>query len=132
MKRLPLPETSDLPWFPDFIRRLDTEFLHFLFSTFPVYRPAAPLLGNALRHTGSYEILDLCSGTAGPLPPLKQQIEAVCGFTVNITLSDKYPPRGSRSGGAGTGIHYCPENSLILAVHPAFVIIDISLWFFLC
>ena len=43
----------------------------------------------------------------------------------------RYEPldtRGAVGERCHSGIHYCPEYSLILAVHPAFVIIDISLF----
>lgn len=93
MRRLQLLETSDIPWFPAAIRRFETEFLSFLFSTFRVYHPAVPLLKEAMVAVGSDQILDLCSGSGGPLPGIKQLLERKYSLRVKIVLSDKFPRR---------------------------------------
>jgi len=93
VRRLQLLETSDIPWFPAAIRRFETEFLSFLFSTFRVYHPAVPLLKEAMVAVGSDQILDLCSGSGGPLPGIKQLLERKYSLRIKIVLSDKFPRR---------------------------------------
>jgi hypothetical protein len=64
-------EFSDQAWLPRMLRRFLTDLLEFQASTFHLYEEAIPKLNEALRRAGSREILDLCSGSGGPLLRLK-------------------------------------------------------------
>lgn len=81
-------EFADQPWLPRLFRDLLTELLHYQLDTYRTYWPIIPKLNEALRRSQSTEILDLCSGSGGPLLYLRPYVRAV-----RFTLSDKYPNR---------------------------------------
>jgi hypothetical protein len=89
--RLHLFEFEDLPWFPDVIRRCQTDYLHFVISTFEIYKPAVQLAKEVIEKTGTGEILDLCSGGGGGTDEFQKNLEAAAGKQIKLTLSDKYP-----------------------------------------
>jgi|tagenome__1003787_1003787.scaffolds.fasta_scaffold20830535_2 hypothetical protein len=90
MRRFHLFELEDQPWFPGIVRDLATDYLHFIEMRFALHRSIVPRLAEALRATGSREIVDLCSGGAGPIPLLLEDLERE-GITVRATLTDWYP-----------------------------------------
>lgn len=90
MRRRQLFELEDLPWFPAIIRDLATDYLHFIESWVEFHRPVVPLIADALRATGTNHIVDLCSGGAGPVPPLLVALDAE-GTAVTATLTDLFP-----------------------------------------
>lgn len=90
MQRQHLFELEDLPWFPSTIRDLATDYLHFIESWVSLDRAVAPLLADAMRITGTNQIVDLCSGGAGPVPSLLAQLDAE-GVTATATLTDLFP-----------------------------------------
>jgi hypothetical protein len=79
-------EFSDQAWLPRTLRRFLTDLLEFQASTFHLYEEAIPKLNEALRRAGSREILDLCSGSGGPLLRLKSRLSVE-----RVTLSDRFP-----------------------------------------
>jgi len=79
-------EFSDQSWCPRWLRRFLTELLEFQARTFHIYDAAIPKLNEALQRTGRREILDLCSGSGGPLLDLKPHLRAE-----RVTLSDRFP-----------------------------------------
>ena len=88
--RLHLFELEDQPWFPAAIRDLATDYLHFMETTFAMHRPVVPLLADALRATKADHVVDLCSGGAGPVPPLQRALAAE-GLAIRFTLTDRFP-----------------------------------------
>ena len=90
MRRFQLFELEDQPWFPNVVRDLATDYLHFIETKFALHRAIVPVLADALRRTGSAQLVDLCSGGAGPIPSLVQDL-ADAGVTVRATLTDRYP-----------------------------------------
>ena len=90
MRRLHLFELEDQPWFPAVVRDLATDYLHFIETRLALHRSIAPVLAAALRRTGSSNLVDLCSGGAGPIPSLLKDLDAE-GVTVRATLTDLYP-----------------------------------------
>jgi hypothetical protein len=80
-------EFSDQAWLPGPIRRCFTELLQFQASTYRIFDAAIPKLNQALRRSQSREILDLCSGSGGPLLDLVPHLRAE-----RFTLSDRFPP----------------------------------------
>ena len=69
------------------------------------YGTVVSRLGRALTATGSQEILDLCSGGAGPVIAIRDAL-AADGCQLPVTLTDKFPNRAAfeyarqRSGGS--------------------------------
>lgn len=88
--RLHCFELEDQPWFPAVIRDLATDYLHFMETTFGPHRPVVALLSDALRATGSHQVVDLCSGGSGPILALQQELAAE-GLDVRFTLTDRFP-----------------------------------------
>ena len=92
MKRIHLFEFTDLPWYPDLFRRFQTDYLQLVASLGSGHKYLIPLFKRAMQSTHTNEIVDLCSGGAGPWIHLAEQL-AQAGLPVNITLTDKYPHR---------------------------------------
>ena len=85
-------ELEDQTWFPKAIRDAGTDFMRFVAEVAKLYGSVVPRLGRALTATGSQEILDLCSGGAGPVISIRDAL-AASGCTVPVTLTDKFPNR---------------------------------------
>ncbi len=91
--RLHLFEFEDFGWFPDFLRRGQTDYLHFVIKSAGIYKPAAPLVKELVEISGCDEILDLCSGGGGGIDVFQRDLEELNGRNIKITISDKYPNR---------------------------------------
>ncbi len=91
MKRYHLFEFCDLPWLPPFLRSLTPTFLEAAFRLLGSYSVAISPLADALRATGSRELIDLGSGGAGPLPLLLDGLAKQEGLLVRAKMSDKFP-----------------------------------------
>ncbi len=90
MKRIHLFEFTDLPWYPDVFRRLQTDYLQFVASLGSGHKYLIPLFKRAMQSIHTNEIVDLCSGGMGPWVHLAKQLEQN-GLPAKITLTDKYP-----------------------------------------
>ena len=90
MKRLHLIEIHDQDWCPRTVRDGETDYLQFVIATTKPYAAMVPILAAALHRTGAREVLDLCSGAAGPWLWL-QPVLAEQGVSVSVCLTDKYP-----------------------------------------
>jgi hypothetical protein len=90
MKRFHLFEIHDQEWCPRAIRDAETDYLQFVIAKTKPYAAMVPILATALKRNGTRQILDLCSGAAGPWlwlrPVLVKQ-----GLNVSVCLTDKYP-----------------------------------------
>lgn len=86
--RIRLFEFEDQPWFPDMLRRSMTDYLRVLFDHLNMYAPVAPLLARNMKDRGDETLLDLCSGSGGPLGRLCRSQELQ---HIRILLSDKFP-----------------------------------------
>lgn len=86
------------------MRDLATDYLVFMETTFGLHRPVVALLGEALRTTRSPEVVDLCSGGAGPVLLLQKALAAE-GIDVRFTLTDLFPnlPAFQRAKTASSG-----------------------------
>jgi hypothetical protein len=94
LPRSQLFEWEDLEWFPHAIRDLALDYLGFLEVRFALYEPVLPLLRRMLEHTGTLEVVDLCSGRGGMVLAL---YEAFASDEINVefTLTDKFPNLGA-------------------------------------
>lgn len=66
MKRLQLIEIGDQNWLPTIIRDSLTDYLQFVINLMQPYSPIAAQLRHALNVTADRQVIDLCSGGAGP------------------------------------------------------------------
>lgn len=90
MGRLHLVELEDLAWFPATLRDAGTAYLDVAARVTKQLEPLAPKLREALARAGSTEIIDLCSGSGGPVALLVERLAAE-GLEVRATLTDLYP-----------------------------------------
>jgi hypothetical protein len=90
MKRLHLIEIEDQDWCPRTIRDAATDYLKFCLAATKPYAATVPILTTALQRTGTQQVLDLCSGAAGPWPWLHPLLTEK-GMDVSVCLTDKYP-----------------------------------------
>ena len=92
MKRIHLFEFEDFPWFPDWIRRLMTRYIvavHRLLGTAP---ELAGLVKKALPYSPVPHIIDLCSGSGGPMPEVVAHLQAGGDHAdLSLSLTDLYP-----------------------------------------
>jgi hypothetical protein len=90
MKRIHLFEFTDLSWYPQIFRRIQTDYLQFVATLGSGHKNLIPLFTKAMQHAGTTEIVDLCSGGTGPWMRLQEQFKQA-GLFVSIKLTDKYP-----------------------------------------
>jgi len=88
--RVHLFEFTDLTWYPDVFRRMQTDYLQFAASMGTGHSYLVPLFRRALTHARTSQIVDLCSGGGGPWLHLVDQL-AGAGMDVNVILTDLYP-----------------------------------------
>lgn len=106
MPRIHLFEFTDLPWYPDVFRRMQTDYLQFAASMGTGHKYLIPLFRKALAHARTNRIVDLCSGGGGPWLHLADQL-AEAGLDVSVTLTDLYPhPESVRV--TGSRVNYQP------------------------
>ena len=91
MGRVHLFEFEDLPRCPALWRRGITDLLHHQLSRYGLYRPIAGRLAALMRETQQDRLLDLCSGSAGPVVTLLPALSAAAGRPIEVTLSDRFP-----------------------------------------
>ena len=115
MARLHLFEWEDQPWFPRALRDFITD--HLVVHMSRAFAPAVPTLADAMRTTGETAIVDLCSGSGGPLPALLPALRERVGASVTVTLTDLYPntdamERLRRDSGGAIGYRGEPTSAL--------------------
>lgn len=97
-------EFGDQPWLPNVLREGETVYLAASYRMLPLARAWADRLLDALQPRGPVSIVDLCSGSGGPLKQVVEELTAR-GYSVDVTLSDLYPPARSTPHPA---IHWHP------------------------
>jgi hypothetical protein len=90
MRRVHAVELEDQAWFPAVFRDAGTAYLRLAadLAGQPAYM--APKLAQVLRVTGVRRVIDLCSGGAGPIPALIEQLNQA-GLETTAVLTDLYP-----------------------------------------
>jgi hypothetical protein len=115
MARLHLIELEDQAWFPAPIRDGGTDFLGITQELGHPFANAAPLLARALERSGTTQVVDLCSGGAGPWLPMRRSLQAQ-GCELPVLLTDLHPNQAAfaraqaRSQGAIRG-HPAPVDA---------------------
>ncbi len=100
-RRIYLFEFTDLSWYPETLRRMQTDYLAFVASLGYAHKYIFPLLQKALHQAGTDEIVDLCSGGTGPWLRLAELFR-LSGQPVRITLTDRHPYPAAAKQWAGT------------------------------
>lgn len=92
MKRIHLFEFEDLPWFPNDIRICMTRLIMVMHKKFGTSQDMARLLADLIKHTKTTKIIDLCSGSGGPMLDTIQLLRNQYNVKdVELVLSDLYP-----------------------------------------
>lgn len=91
MKRKHLFEFNDLGWVPAFLRNMETDFLRYYSTKFNPYAPMIPKLKRVLESLNCRDIIDMCSGGAGPTLLIQEQLRTREDYQVTVTLTDKFP-----------------------------------------
>ena len=101
MNRLHLVELEDLPWFPAILRDGGTAYLELAVRVSGQAKLLVPKLAEALALAGTDQIVDLCSGSGGPVRIIADELHAQ-GRPITVTLTDRFPnPRAYAHAAAG-------------------------------
>ena len=90
MRHLHLFEFGDQPWFPQVLRDAETAYLAVGYRLLPLARLWAERISTVLVPGEHAEIVDLCSGSGGPMPLIIEKLEAR-GHDTRAMLTDLYP-----------------------------------------
>ena len=103
LPRLQLFEFHDMAWFPDTLRLGTTESLRVLAEMVGLAETVAPLVRQTLQQTGTQNIVDLCSGSCGPLVALAKRLE-VESRRIDVVATDRFPsPAAFRQASEASG-----------------------------
>jgi len=109
--RFHLFEIEDFSWFPAIWRDLMTDYLRFLQEKLGVYDPAIELLRDLRTRGHANTIIDLCSGSGGPLLKIIDKLKQV-ERPISVTLTDKFPPSTAvlwKKAGTDSNIAYLDQ-----------------------
>lgn len=84
-------EFIDQAWFPKLFRRLITDLLQHELMAFDVYTPIVPKIKEVMQRLNCRQIIDLCSGSTGPLLRIQKILSEQENYPVSVILTDKYP-----------------------------------------
>ena len=90
-KRMHLFEFMDQTWFPKLFRGFITDLIEYQLTAFNVYAPIVPKIKEAMQKLNCRQIIDLCSGSTGPLLRIQEILSDQENYPVSVTLTDKYP-----------------------------------------
>ncbi len=90
MKRVQLFEFEDFSWFPTHIRNSMTNLIVVLHKMMGIPPVLGKLIQETLKETRENHIIDLGSGSGGPMPLVHETLRSN-GTPVTITLTDKHP-----------------------------------------
>jgi hypothetical protein len=106
MRRYHLFEFLDQSWLPQSLRIAMTEYLSAAYRITPFPKLWAQRLTGVLSDMGNDRIVDLGSGSGGPMVAVKHELPQERRL-VRVTLTDLYPPL--RKPEVPDGIEYWPE-----------------------
>lgn len=96
MKRVQLFEFEDLSWFPHWIRTCMTRLILVVHKMLNTDEEFSDLLAKHFNEFGTTQIIDLCSGSGGPMPNVIDLLETKHGINdIQLTLTDLYPDKAS-------------------------------------
>ncbi|MES0489832.1 MAG: hypothetical protein ABUK01_07580 [Leptospirales bacterium] len=92
MKRIHLFEVEDFNWVPNWLRRCMTLLIVVMHRILGSPEQVAKLVSKALLYSKKPEIIDLCSGSGGPMPEVIEILQNKYNVkNIKLTLSDLYP-----------------------------------------
>lgn len=92
MKRIHLFEFEDLKWFPNWIRICLTRLIIVMHKKFTTSEDMAKLLSKLIKQTNTTKIIDLCSGSGGPMLDTISHLKNIYKIeNVELLLTDLYP-----------------------------------------
>lgn len=103
MRRVQAFELNDQPWFPRALRDMITDSLDFSARTFGFYDAAVPVLARLLDEVAGDRIIDLCSGSGGPMLHLREAVTRLLQREVSLSLTDLYVHRAAAQRVAALG-----------------------------
>jgi hypothetical protein len=110
LKRIHLFEFEDLSWFPNAMRASLTRLLSVMHKLLDTKKDIAQLIYQVSNHSDTTSIIDLCSGSGGPMPAvaalLKEQHNVK---NLTLTLTDIYPDKNLAGKVYSNGVHYLAE-----------------------
>ncbi|MCB2378307.1 hypothetical protein LGH70_11975 [Hymenobacter sp. BT635] len=92
MKRIHLFELEDFPWFPGWLRTCLTRLMVVMHRAIGSPQQLSKLLIRALAHSRQPRIVDLCSGSGGPMLEVLAHLQRQPGNSdLALVLTDLYP-----------------------------------------
>lgn len=95
MKRIHLFEFEDLQWFPAWLRRCLTRLIIVMHKLLNSEQELAQLLAGILKSSDEKQIIDLCSGSGGPMVEVSHLLKEKYEMEIKLILSDLYPDMAS-------------------------------------
>jgi len=114
MKRIHLFEFEDLKWFPNWIRICMTRLIMVMHKKFKTSEDMSKLLIRLIKKTNTTKIVDLCSGSGGPMLDTISHLKNIHKIeNIELLLTDLYPnlEEAERINKLNNHIHY-RTNSL--------------------
>lgn len=94
MKRIHLFEFEDLPWFPNWLRISLTRLIVVMHGILGTTRELADLVNKVIRYSPRPSIIDLCSGSGGPMLAVAETLKGEHRIKdLTLTLTDLYPDK---------------------------------------
>lgn len=107
MKRIDLFEFEDLKWFPNWIRICVTRLIVVMHKFLHSSEDLLPLIKKGLHYSENNTIVDLCSGSGGPMIEVfKRLTDEQETKNVSLILTDLYPNQDLVSKINHTGIQH--------------------------
>ena len=92
MRRIHLFEFEDFSWFPSSLRDCMTQMLIVVHRIFGTSKDLTGVVQRVLHESGQTKIIDLCSGSGGPMPEIVRTLRATKGLgDLRLELTDLYP-----------------------------------------
>lgn len=92
MKRIHLFEFEDFDWFPSWLRKCLTRMMVVMHNMLQTSEEMAELVDKALKYADNNTIIDLCSGSGGPMPKVLDILINKYGVQQpKLIMTDLYP-----------------------------------------
>lgn len=109
LKRIHLFEFEDQSWFPNELRASLTRLVSVMHKLLDTKKDIAKLINQVLDYSTTSSIIDLCSGSGGPMPEVVATLKEHQVRNLTLTLTDLYPDKNLAGKLNSNGIHYLAE-----------------------
>lgn len=113
LPRLQLFEWMDCSWYPDWLRRYQTDSLLFSWRRFAPREEIVAQLSSLVAQSSADRIVDLCSGSGGLVTSIFRDVRQRSGRDLSLILTDLYPNERLSCEG---GVSYWPEPVDVRAI----------------